>query len=252
MNTQTANMIARTAASGDSLSSLVTRAARSLASAQTSAEILDAKDAASLVYDAAKRAARIAQAKGAHDELIAKAHRAQADALLIESEAKRRLADEYDAAQERGEVAALGANQHRKEGVVDANTLGLRRDQIHEARQIRDAEQAQRGIVRQTLDRALADRREPTRAELQRSVMAAVELARKYKRPNRRNPNYRPDPLFSAVARFSGLCEELAGLEGKVPQIAAYDEIETTRARLLRNVEAASETLRKFAEVCHA
>ncbi len=32
------------------------------------------------------------------------AHRAQADALEIEAMAKRRLADEYDAAQERGEV----------------------------------------------------------------------------------------------------------------------------------------------------
>ncbi|MEY9532152.1 hypothetical protein [Sinorhizobium fredii] len=36
---------------------------------------------------------------------IAAAHRAQADALEIESTAKRRLADAYDAAQERGEVA---------------------------------------------------------------------------------------------------------------------------------------------------
>jgi hypothetical protein len=36
------------------------------------------------------------------------AKRAQADALLIESEAKRRLADEYDAAQERGEIAKQG------------------------------------------------------------------------------------------------------------------------------------------------
>lgn len=45
-----------------------------------------------------------------------------------------RLADEYDAAQERGEVKRLGGNQHDREGVADANTLGLRRDEIHEAR----------------------------------------------------------------------------------------------------------------------
>jgi methyl coenzyme M reductase alpha subunit len=42
---------------------------------------------------------------GAHP---AAAHRAQADALLIESRAKRCLADEYDAAQERGEIARQG------------------------------------------------------------------------------------------------------------------------------------------------
>jgi hypothetical protein len=38
------------------------------------------------------------------------AHRAQADALEIEAGAKRRLADEYDAAQERGEVRAYVSN----------------------------------------------------------------------------------------------------------------------------------------------
>ena len=39
----------------------------------------------------AKSAARFARAKGAHDELIAKAHRAQADALEIEAMAKRQI-----------------------------------------------------------------------------------------------------------------------------------------------------------------
>jgi hypothetical protein len=39
------------------------------------------------------------------DVLIAAVYRAQADALVIEAQAKRRLADEYDAAQARGEVA---------------------------------------------------------------------------------------------------------------------------------------------------
>jgi hypothetical protein len=40
-----------------------------------------------------------------HDSLIAAAHRAQADALDIAAPAKRRVADEYDGAQKRGEVA---------------------------------------------------------------------------------------------------------------------------------------------------
>jgi hypothetical protein len=84
-------------------------------------------------------------------------HRAQADALEIEARAKRRLADEYDAAQERGEVAKLGTNQHQ-EGVPGGNTLptaadiGLSAKDIHDAREIRDAEEAEPGIVRATLD----------------------------------------------------------------------------------------------------
>jgi hypothetical protein len=86
---------------------------------------------------------------------VAAAHRAQADAAEIEAQAKRRLADEYDAAQERGEVAKLGSNQH-EEGVPHGNTLatvtdlGLTRKQVHEARQIRNAEAVSPGIVRHT------------------------------------------------------------------------------------------------------
>jgi hypothetical protein len=52
----------------------------------------------------------LSKAKGAHDTLIAAAHRAQADALEIETGAKRRLADEYDAALERGEIHTV--DQH--------------------------------------------------------------------------------------------------------------------------------------------
>ncbi len=107
-----------------------------------------------MAYDAAKRAARFAKAKQAHDDVIAAVYRAQADALEIESLAKRRLADEYDAAQERGEVA-----KGRPKSVGDGNTfqataddLGLKRHEIHEARQIRDAEEADPGVVRRTLD----------------------------------------------------------------------------------------------------
>jgi hypothetical protein len=44
----------------------------------------------------------------AHDDLIATAYRAEADALEIGVLAKRRLADEHDAAQERGDVAKSG------------------------------------------------------------------------------------------------------------------------------------------------
>lgn len=47
-----------------------------------------------------------AWANTAHDELIAAANRVQAVALEIEAQAKRRLADEYDAAQDRGEFAS--------------------------------------------------------------------------------------------------------------------------------------------------
>lgn len=156
-----------------SLASLVQRAASQLASASTAAEVLEARDIASAAYDAAKSAARLAKAKGAADELIAKAHRAQADALEIEAMAKRRLADEYDAAQERGEVSKQGQRTdiipHENKVPVAAD-IGLNAKQIHEARQIRDAEEAQPGIVRATLDAALEAGEEPTKAAVRRAT----------------------------------------------------------------------------------
>jgi hypothetical protein len=66
------------------------------------------------------------------------------DALEIEALAKRRLADEYDAAQERGEVSS---QRRHPSHVPDENMraasadLGLTRKDIYEARQIRDAEE---------------------------------------------------------------------------------------------------------------
>ena len=157
-----------------SLPALVQRAANQLASATTAAEVLEARDSASVVYDAAKKAARLARAKGAHDELIAKAHRAQADALEIEAAAKRRLADEYDGAQQRGELQRRGGDGTSKTEVPTASDIGLTHKDIHEARQIRDAELAVPGIVERTIDQQLNAGLEPTKAALRKAVTAAV------------------------------------------------------------------------------
>lgn len=169
------------------LPSLVDRAAKALAGARSSAEILEARDMASVAYDAAKKAARFATAKGAHDALIAAAHRAQADALEIEAGAKRRLADEYDAAQERGEVKGRG---NIPDGNVSLKDIGISAKAIHEARQIRDAEVEDPGIVRRVLNDALDAAEEPTRARIK-----YVTERRKAERTKRR-----PKPDFNSVA----------------------------------------------------
>lgn len=67
--------------------------------------------------------------------------RAQADALEIQAQAKRRLADEYDAAQERGEVAKQG--NIPDQNVSKLADIGVSAKDIHEARQIRDADAAE-------------------------------------------------------------------------------------------------------------
>lgn len=161
------------------LPALVAAAAAQLATAGTAAEVLDAKDKASLIYDAAKRAARLAAAKGAHDTLIAAAHRAQANALKIEAQAKERLADEYDAAQERGEIQKPGGD--RKTIVPEQNNdaakveeSGLTRKQVHDARRVRNAEIVSPGVVEATVEKALADGKEPTRAMVNAAVAEAL------------------------------------------------------------------------------
>lgn len=172
--------VSQAAAEASALPAMVTRAAKTLASATSAAEVLEAREMASLAYDVAKRTARLARAKDAHDELLSKVHRAQADALEIEAGAKRRLADEYDAAQDRGEVAKHSAGNpqivpERNDLPATAAEVGLSRKDIHEARMIRDAEEASPGVVKQAINEAVEAGEEPTRAKVRRAVLKTVK-----------------------------------------------------------------------------
>jgi DNA N-6-adenine-methyltransferase (Dam) len=158
----------------DAITAILARASATLDSAKSSAEILEARDTAAFAYDAAKSAARINRAKGAHDDLVDKARCLQGEALRIDARAKFRLAEEYDAAQERGEVAGHGGA--RNFNVPDENVettvadIGLTRKDIFEARQVRDAEKERPGIVNEAIDRLLESGEEPTRAAVARAV----------------------------------------------------------------------------------
>ncbi len=156
----------------ETLTTLIDRASAALDSARTSAEVLEAREYARVAYDAAKSAARIATAKRAHDSILAEAHRVQANATFMRARAEMRLAEEYDAAQDRGEVAKAGnPNSSRQEELVSAPDLGLSHKDIHEARRLRDAEQSDPGIIRRTLDGMIERGEEPTRAALKREVI---------------------------------------------------------------------------------
>jgi hypothetical protein len=199
-----------------SLPALVDRASSALVNARTAAEVLEARDMADFAYDVAKRTARLKKAKGAHDELIAAAHRAQAGALEIEAQAKRRLADEYDAAQQQGEVQRHGGDRtsNLSDGKVAPATsdIGLTYKEIHEARQIRDAEEAEPGIVRRVLDEHLERGDEPTKAALRKVVLEAAMRGLRggsgRKKPV--NPFHEPNPAFDAIALVNGCCTDIA------------------------------------------
>jgi hypothetical protein len=231
----------------DSLPTLIDKASAALANARTSAEVLEARDLASIAYDAAKKAARMARAKQAHDSIIAEVHRAQGHSLAIRARAEIRLAEEYDAAQERGEVArgsvrtdiVAGPNDVRPATAAD---LGLRRDEIHEARKLRDAELASPGIVETTINELVGRGEEPTKAKLRESVLAAVAEARKP--VDRRNPDYRPNPMNDAVLTFTDACLEIS--QAKITALAAWNGRDLTRARMIEAARAAMPALQQF------
>lgn len=165
---------------GESLPALVTRAAQALAAAATDAEILEARELAGAAFDAAKRAERLAKARKAHDHVVAAALRAQSDALIIEGKAKARLADEYNGAQERGEVRTRADNQHVPGGnKLSTADLGLTRKLIMEGRRIRAAEERDPGIVERTLTEAVERGEAPTRAMISRAVSPAEAMNRR-------------------------------------------------------------------------
>lgn len=209
------NMPAVAAVQADvaALPALVQRAASALSGAVSAAEVLEARELAGLAFDAARRAARLERAKAAHDSLVSAAIRAQGDALLIESQAKIRLADEYDAAQERGEVAGArdgSSGRSNGERPATAADIGLTRKQVHEARQLRDTERQQPGIFRQIVHDRVERGQEPNRAALRQAVVEAAQGGlRAGLAPGRRNPLHLPDAAYDRVASIAGTCRTL-------------------------------------------
>lgn len=238
------------------LPSMVDHAAKALASATSAAEVLAAKEIASAGYDDAKRAARFAQKKGAHDELMANIHRRQADFLVIEAEAKRRLADEYDAAQERGEIRGRGGDQTSTAEVClpGPADIGLTHKDIHEARQFRDAEVNEPGIARRALDARLAQGLEPNKTALREAVIEAAKQGLRggggTSAPSNRNPHYvAPTKAEAAWSRLYGTSREFAEWATDENVALAIQGIAERRDDQSRNVAAVRRAAALFSEI---
>jgi hypothetical protein len=166
----------------DRLSYLIDRAAATLIGAKTHADILDVFDQVNIAYSAAKAAERLFKARGAHDVIIGSCQKAVGDILIIESQAKQRLAQEYTAAQERGEVRKQGQYGERRANIPAENVcsdtnvsptvaeIGLTPKQVHEARLVDAAEKLQPGIVQKTVEEKIQAGEFPTRADITRAV----------------------------------------------------------------------------------
>ena len=98
-------------------------------------------------YNQAKDAVALGKRFKAADELIERSRKLQGEALLIESQAKIRIVDDWDRAQKEGVISVKGG---RPKTVSDGNgftaeEIGLSRKEIHEARKLRDREKTQPG-----------------------------------------------------------------------------------------------------------
>jgi phage N-6-adenine-methyltransferase len=146
---------------GDTLPVLIDRARNRLAEARTSAEVLEARAAAK----AALHYARLQKA----------ANETQADCLAMIKRAEIRMADEIDAAQQRGEVARADIHGRGIQSSVRTpdtrpasfEELGFSRQRVAEWRELRDAGEP---VIDEAIQEALDEGRAPTNADIQRAV----------------------------------------------------------------------------------
>ena len=110
--------------------------------------------------------------------MIAEVHRAQANALAIRARAEMRLAEEYDAGQERGEIGKHGGNRQVSDQETCKATDVLSPKDLHNFRKRRDREQADPGATRRALDSLIERGEEPTSAALDREMSAPAPKQR--------------------------------------------------------------------------
>lgn len=218
----------------EGLPQLIKRAAAALSNAATAAEVLEAGNMAKFAYDEAKLVSQFAKVKGAHDEIIATCRKTMADSLEIESRAQCRLADEYDAAQARGEVNKVG--QPKKSIIPNKNNtsaedIGLTLKQIHEARKVRDAEKTSPGVVTKTIEAQVYAGKEPTRAAVRRAINETI--GKKPERP-RKHDEAKAKYAASLVLDEGKTRDEAAAITG-VQSVQLEVERERGRREVLNN-----------------
>lgn len=220
---------------------LIERASRALLDAKTSAEVLEAHDMAQVAYDAAKAKGRYAKGKAAYDAVIGAVLAAQGKAQEIMARAKMRFADEYDAAQERGEVASNGGDRSRisdGKSAPKAAEVGIKPKELHNARKLRDAEKASPGKVEAVIQDIVARGEEPTQAKVQREVVDKPASPTK-------TPAIPVDPERRKLAKLTpdALIDEVLGLRADLADAKAKAaKLTTERDALKAQVKDLSAT----------
>ena len=155
----------------EAIPAILARASSTLDAAKSSAEILEARDTAAFACDAAKSAARINRAKGAHDDLVpapTASGRGATDRRPRQVSPCRGI--RRGAGTGRGGVE--GSREMFRMGTLPTvEDIGLTRKDIFEARQVRDAEARSPGIVNKAIGALVEAGKEPTRTAVRRAII---------------------------------------------------------------------------------
>jgi len=133
-------------------------------------DVQAAKQLADLVYSSVRPLSEAAARMDMRQAMDA-CFRIQADALELVSRSEIRIADEWDRLAAEGKVArgrpkkSVGAND-----ALTAVSIGLRRDQIHSARRLRDREAKEPGFIRRTIDDLVARGIAPSKSSIRHAI----------------------------------------------------------------------------------
>lgn len=142
----------------ENLPALIDRARDRLASARTSAEVLESRS--------------IAQAAMHYARVTGAANETHADCLRMIVRAEMRMADEVDRGQAAGEIATKGGGNHSKSRKsATLNEMGIDKHEVHRWRTVRDAGMP---VVEQVITEALSENRAPTKAAVQVAARRAL------------------------------------------------------------------------------
>ncbi|MBD8665276.1 hypothetical protein IFT59_18710 [Rhizobium sp. CFBP 8752] len=148
---------------------------------ETARALLDAGDVeralklSSVAYDQAKAVAGSAERVKTSRDLVDKARRMQAEALKIESLCYVAMADAVDDAQAKGELSRGGRPKTvSSENSFTLDEIGVDRQQLHAARSLRSAIEAEPGFVDRVVEVRLLEGLEPSRAALKNAARHAI------------------------------------------------------------------------------
>lgn len=136
--------------------------------------------------------------------------RIQADALELVSRSEIRIADEWDRLAAEGKVAR--GRPKKSVGADDALTavsVGLSRDQIHQARKLRDQEAKEPGFIRRVIDNLVGQGLAPSKSSI-RNAIGTKSRSKEERGNNAYFTSIEGIRTLLALESFSGIVKEPA------------------------------------------